>query len=222
MRSSCLYLLIPVIIIVAGFNTVVTEANSPQLSGDLEIGDRVYTDQTPARVEILDKYYYKKLWLKYKKKFSGKGYYYVKGQYYLKDYETKITYNSKTLDLWFNYTTQVGDKLRRRWKINIKDKNYSTSPIKSYNSYRIKYQIDYDYNEKHEYGVYLQRQWNDYLKNDNKDSTRDKLSFGWDYEINDRLELNASCQFQNQSYNLFSDSSNKYGKKFSIGFNYDL
>jgi hypothetical protein len=173
-------------------------------------------------VEILDRYFYKKIWLKYKQKLSTTEYYYIKGQYYKKEYEDKTTYSNISLDLWGNYTSQLNEKLRRRWKFNIKDKNYYSSQEKSYNAYRIKYQLDYDHNLKNDYGFYLQRQWNNYTNNNSKDSTRDKLALDWQYDINDSFKINTSYQFERQLYNYSSDSSNKYGKKISIGFKYEL
>ena len=220
MRRLYMFLLL-LLIMVFAVNTLVFGAYSPEVSGDLEIGDRLYTDPSPEE-ERLDMYFYKKFWLKYKKKLSTSEYYYIKGQYYKKEYDSKIIYNNKALDLWGNYTTQLTEKLRRRWKFNIKDKDYYTSPIKSYYSLRVKYQLDYEYNEKSDYNVYIQRQWNNYVNKDSRDSTRDRLALDWQYDLSEDLEITTSYQFENQIYKYPSESSNKYGRKLSVGFKYEL
>lgn len=198
-------------------------AYNPVISGNFESGDRLYTDLfDEGTEEMIDKYYYKRFWLKYKKKLSTAEYYYLKLQYYKKNYKKSDTYNNIGLDLWGNYTHLISDKLRGRWKINIKDKDYYTNQTKSYQAYRLKYELDYDYSDSQDYGIYIQRQWNDFLNLDTKDYFRDKINIEWDYDYSDKLEINTAFQYQRQIYNSFSESSNKYGKEISIGFKYEL
>ncbi|MFW5972203.1 MAG: hypothetical protein ACOCRL_01825 [Bacillota bacterium] len=206
--------------ITVGMN-VYTQAYSPEISGDLEAGDRLYFD-TDTEEELLDKYYYQKLWLRYKQQLAVDEYYYLKGQVYLKEYDIKTTYNNKTLDLWGNYTKRLTDRIRNRWKINLKDKGYYLSEVKSYKSYRLNYQLDFDYDKNQRYSFYIQRQWNDYIKDDNKDYIRDRLSLNWRYKVNDSLQLNSSGQLEKQTFKKTAESSNKQGKKLSIGFKYKL
>ncbi len=196
----------------------------PVLSGDLEFGDRLYTDvlEEDEEEEILDQYYYKRYWLKYKQKLTPDDYYYLKLQYYRKEYEEKCNYDNITLNLWGNYTYSLNEKLKNRWKINIKDKDYNQNSDKSYQSLRLKYQIDYDFDSRNDYTIYLQRQWNKYIIRDVNDNVRDKISFNWDYDVNKRLNIDTTLQMEQQLYDYPSETSNKYGKKISVGFKYKL
>ncbi len=212
------------VFISAGYLNVVVAGNyRPVLSGDLEIGDRLYTDiLAEDREEILDQYYYRRYWLKYKQKLTPGDYYYVKLQYYRKEYKEQQNYDHIALNLWGNYTYSLNKRLKNRWKINIKDKDYNFNTEKSYHSLRLKYQLDYDFNSRHDYTVYLQRQWNNYIFRETNDNIRDSLSFNWDFNINERLDIDTTLQLEQQLYDYPSESSNKYGKKVSIGFKYEL
>ena len=205
-----------------GSSILVSAAYNPELSGDFEVGDRLYTDQVMEEKEILDKYYYKRCWIKYKKKLAPGEYYYLKGQFYKKEYDQKDSYNNIALDFWGNYTSQLSDQLKRRWKLNYKDKVYYTNRTKSYNTYKIEYQLYYKYDKKSDYSLSLQQQWNDYKNEDSKDSTRNKLGLNWKCDISDSFEISTSYQVEKQLYNGTSGSSDKYGRKLSLGFKYKL
>ena len=198
-------------------------AYEPVLSGKFDSGERIYTNfDQEDNEELDDKYYYNRLWLKYKQKLTTSEYYYFKFQYYEKDYYFSDTYNNIGLDFWGNYTYELNDKTRNRWKINIKDKDYFDNQDKSYKALKIDYEIDYDYDQKNDYGLVLQRQWNDFFNDNSKNYFRDKIKLEWDYDYSDRLEIESSFQYERQIYNPPSDSSNKYGKQLSIGFDYEL
>lgn len=200
----------------------VAEGYRPELSGDLEIGDRLYTNiLEPEEEEILDQYYYKRYWLKYKQKLTPDDYYYFKVQYYKKQYEEKQDYDNITLNLWGNYTYSLSEKLKNRWKINVKDKDYKIAD-KSYRSFRLKYQFDYELNSRHDYTVYLQRQWENYSLTNINDNIQDKVSFNWDCDLSQRLSIDTTLQFKQQLYDYPSERSNKYGKEISVGFKYKL
>ncbi len=201
----------------------VKAAYKPVISGKFDSGERLYIDlDEKENEEINDKYHYNKFWLNYKQKLSTAEYYYFKFQYYKKEYILSDTYNNIGLDLWGNYTYLLNDKTRNRWKINIKDKDYFSNQDKSYNSYKLDYELDYDYNRRNDYGLVLQRQWNDFWEVDSKDYIRDKIKLEWDYDYSDDFKINTTLQYERQIYNLPSDSSNKYGKQISIGFDYKL
>lgn len=196
----------------------------PELSGNFETGDRLYTDleEGDEEEEIIDKYWYRRYWLRYRQKLSTTDYYYFKGQYYEKNYIEKKNYDNISLDFWANYTHQLNDSLRNLCLLTLRDKDYFNNNSNSYQLARLKYQLDYKYNEEHDYTFYLQRQWQDYINDDSKDNIYDRLSLSWDYDVNDNFKLNTNLQFDREEYLNISDSSNKYGKKFSVGFKWEL
>jgi hypothetical protein len=198
----------------------------PELSGNFETGDRTYSELLEEAEEVLDFYTYDRYWLKYKQKLSSSDYYFLKMQYYRKDYDEQLNYNNITLDIWANYTYKINSKLRNRWELSYKDKDYFINSLKSYYGLKIKYQFDYNYNEKHDYTIYLQRQWNDYINNNSNDNsndnTSDKLSINWNYKVNSDLDLTSTMQMDRQLYSNISDCSNKMGHKLSVGFKYKL
>jgi len=197
---------------------------NPVITAKLESGDRLYTDfiEEDEFEEINDKYYYNKFWLNYKQKISSSDYYYFKFQYYNKDYLLSDTYNNTTLDFWTNYTYMLNDKTRNRYKLNIKDKDYYSNEDSSYSSYRLDYELDYDYDEKNDYSLGLQRQWNKYKVLEIKDSIRDKIKLEWDYEYSDDFSIKTTFQYEQEVHDSFSTTTNKYGKQLSLSFKYDL
>ncbi len=195
----------------------------PVISGDFSSGKKLYTDLLEGNEEeIIDHYYYQKSWLKYKKKLSVSEYYYLKYQFYSKEYEVKDKYNNICHNIWGNYTYQLSEKLRNRVNLSYKDKDYYDNNTKSYNSLCLKYTLDYDPDCRNDYQVYIQRQWNNYLIEDVNDNTRDKLSIEWEHEIKDNLEINTRFQIEKQQYSHYSQRSNKYNQNISVGFNYEL
>ena len=201
----------------------VKAAYDPVLSGKLDSGERIYTNfDEDDNEELDDKYYYNRLWLNYKQKLNTSEYYYFKFQYYKKDYYISDTYNNIGFDLWGNYTYMLNDRVRNRWKINIKDKDYYSNEVKSYKALRIDYEIDYDYDQKNDYGLILQRQWNDFPGDGSKNYFRDKIKLEWDHDYSDKFKIESSFQYERKIYDLPSDSNNKYGKQISFGFDYEL
>lgn len=196
----------------------------PELSGNLEVGDRLYTDfeEDAEEEEIIDKYWYRRSWLRYRQKLSPTDYYYVKGQYYKKNYIEESSYDNTSLDFWANYTHQLDDSLRNQYLLTLRDKDYFNKTSKSYQLARLKYQLDYEYNDRHDYTIYLQRQWQDYINQSSNDNIYDRLSLSWDYEVNEDFELNTNLQFNREKYLNISESSNKYGQKLSVGFKWKL
>ena len=205
----------------------------PELSGDLEIGDRYYTEITLEEFtpdeedyisseDLLDYYYYTKFWLRYRQQLSRDDYYYIKGQYYEKEYENKTGYNNQSIDLWGNYTYRLTEKARNRWEVNLRNKEYYNNESSSYNLLRIKYQFFYKHDDQQTYTAYYQRQWQDYIIKTLKDNICDRVSLSLDYKLNQRCDLNSSIQFDRELFEKGSASSNKYGKKFKIGFKLKL
>ncbi len=207
----------------------------PELSGDIEFGDRYYSeiimDEFPLGEEeedyissedLVDYYYYKKIWLRYKQQLTKDNYYYLKGQYYQKDYINKLSYNNHSIDLWGNYTSKLGERLSNKWLLNLRNKNYYNNLSNSYNLLRIRYQLGFKYNDKQNYTIYYQRQWEDYISNSPKDNNYDKLSLSLDYKYSDKCSINSSIQMDKELFGEASDSSNKYGKRFNIGFKVKL
>lgn len=201
-------------------------AYRPELSGSLETGNKLYTDveDEDYNEEIDDRYSYRRCWLKYKQNLAYLEYYYVKLEYNQKEYLHKDNYDNITTSLWGNYTYKINDRLRNRWETNIKDKNYNypSSGYKSYRTYRIKYQLFYDYSEKSDWDMYFQKQWNDYLYREGNDSTIDKLNVGWDYDVNEKLDVGTTFHLERQLYDYLSESTNKYESKVAVDFKYKL
>lgn len=231
MKTAYIFILIPVLLIIVLFTLVlpgpaaVKADYRPVLSGDFEVGDRLYTEYNELEEEeeeVLDTYFYRRGWLKYKQKLTPSDYYYFKFQYYKKEYDDQQTYNNVTLNLWGNYTYELTEKLRNRWKANFKDKDYLDRPDNSYRSLRLQYQLDYDYDRVNDYTFYLQRQWEDYRNDPANYNTRDRISLEWERELRDGFDINTTFQYERQQYNYDSDRSNKYGRKLSIGFDYEL
>lgn len=195
---------------------------SPEITGKLEKGDKSYTETSEEmEEEILDTYNYDQIWLRYKQKLAPYEYYYFKAQYYQKNYLEKNNYNNITLDLWSNFTYYPGSNLRNRWNFDFKDKNYYLKEDNSYQAYKLKYQIDYEYNALHKYTVYLQRQWNNYKINTVKDNTQDRFSVNWNYKISSDFEVKTNLSLDRQKFDdYFTDSTNKYGRKVSLNFKY--
>ena len=224
MRKRLFFLLCIFLLFSCVFLGYEVEADyNPVISGKLDSGEKIYTNfDEENKEELDDKYKYNRVWLKYKQKLTTREYYYLKFQYYKKDYYCSNTYNNIGLDFWGNYTYQLTEKTRNRWKINIRNKDYYSNKIKSYKRLRINYEVDYDYNSKNDYGIVLQRQWNNFTDNDSKNYFRDKVKLEWDHDYNDKFTIESSFQYERQIYDISAGSSNKYGKQISVGFDYEL
>ena len=194
----------------------------PEITGSLETGDKSYTEFMEGTEEIMDTYDYEKVWIKYKQKFAPYEYYYIKTQYSKKDYQVEDNYNNITLNFYSNYTYYLRDHLRNKWNLDFKDKDYFEKRDKSYQTYKMKCQFDYEYDDSNKYIFYIQRQWNQYIVDYSKDNIKDKFSIEWKYDVNSNLEFSTNFQLNNQKFNRISDSTNKYGKKVSIDFKYKL
>ncbi len=232
-RILCLFLFL-IILVNLQTATISLADYRPELSGDLEIGDKYYSeillDEFPLEEEedyissedFIDYYYYQKLWLRYKQQLTKDNYYYIKGQYYEKEYENQLTYNNYSIDFWGNYTYRLTEKTRNRWEINLRNKEYYKSLTNSYNLLRIRYQVDFKYNELQNYTIYYQRQWEDYITNPSKNNINDKISLSLDYKLTDSCNLNSTIQLDRELFGEDAASSNKYGKRFNIGFKVKL
>jgi len=214
------YICIPILVIF--FTSICFADYSPVISGNFEVGDRLYTDFMEDNEEIVDEYYYHKYWLKYKKKLSVSDYYYLKYQYYRKKYKFETNYNNIGYNLWGNYTWRINNKVRNKFKVSYKNKDYFDNVIKSYNSLRLQYLLEFNPDDKNDYEISIQRQWNNYFNTDINDNTEDKLCLNWTYEIDGDLEVNTGLQINHQLYSQYSERSNKYGHSFSLGFKYKL
>ncbi len=201
----------------------------PEISGDYEIGNKTYIDVFELEDEgitedeqLIDSYLYKKIWLRFKQKLDKSDYYYIKVQYNNKDYQEKINYNSTALDLWTNYTFKINKQLKNKVMLDYRNKRYDNKTDNTYNQIRLKYQLDHQINEENDCTLYLQRQWKDYPAGDDKDNVYDRISLSWDRDINDNLTISSKVQFDQTKFNPVSESTDKNGRKFNIGFKWKL
>jgi len=226
---SVLLLLNIIIIFTVG---IYAKEYSPELSGDYEVGDKMYIDvftegdeeseEGNEVEEIIDSYFYKKLWLRYKQKLNKTDYYYIKVQYYYKKYQEKINYNNTAIDLWTNYTFRINKQLNNKVMVDYRDKGYCYKYNNTYNQTRLKYQVDYQINQKNDCSLYLQRQWKDYPAGNEKDNVYDRISLSWDWDVNSEFTLSSSVKFDKSRFKPVSDSTDKSGRKFNIGFKWKL
>lgn len=226
------YITLLVLIIIYGTSiSIRAKTYRPELSGDYEIGERTYTDlyelnngedETETEEDVIDYYLYRKMWLKYRQKLNTSDYYYFKVQYNRKDYQEKESYNSISLDLWTNYSFKINDRLKNKFMFDFRNKEYIVNAENTYNQIRLKYQLDCKIDEKNDCSIYVQRQWKDFLINNNKDNIYDRLSLSWDWDVNDNLTVNSNIQLDNTSFKPISDSTNKEGRKFNVGFKWKM
>lgn len=227
MKRILNFLLILVINILLFSGIIIAKEYRPVLSGSFNVGDKRYDEilleeDDSLTEEIVDRYNYQKFWLKYKQKLSTTDYYYLKGQYYKKRYEERGNYNNINFDLQGNYTYQLTNKLRNRWLLTLRDKEYQENENSTYQMLRLNYQLDYKYNQKNKYSLVLQRQLEDYLNDSSKDNIYDRISVNWDYQIREDFTLNSKIQFNREVYKNLSERTNKYGRQFGVGFSWEL
>jgi len=218
------YIILVLVIIFTLVLSFACSAVDGTISGKLESGDKSYTDLSGkyGEEELLDRYFYRRYWLKYKQKLEDGDYYYLKVQYYRKEYENETDYDNLSLKLDGNYTFYPGEKVRNKLIMTLKNKDYFHALYRSYNALKLKYQVDYDYSQESDYTIYLQRQWNNCLNHNYNDNIKDRLSVKWEYELNDNFDINTTYQVEEQLYRATSERSNKYSQKVSLGFKYDL
>lgn len=228
MKNFLNFLLIVLFIICLITGVIAAKEYRPVLSGNFKMGDKRYDevlleeDDDDLIEEIVDRYNYEKFWLKYKQKLSTTDYYYFKGQYYKKGYDDRKNYNNTSFDLQGNYTYQLTDKLRNRWLLTLRDKEYQENDNSTYQMLRLNYQLDYKYNQKNKYSLLLQRQVEDYINDNSKDNIYDRVSVNWDYKIREDFTLNSRIQFNREVYKNLSECTNKYGREFGVGFSWEL
>lgn len=197
----------------------------PEISGSIENGDRLYTD--PGNWENddpLDYYRYDKEWLKYKQKLAVGEYYYLKVQRKKKIYEQSQNYNSRSLETEGNYTFYLNEKLRNRFKVLFRDKEYLAEDYhyKDYQLARLQYTLQYKRNDIHKYELILQKQWTDYDLSPESDYERERIALKWGWKLTENLQLNSKIQYDWQRNDDDSSRSNKDGRKVSLNFKYKL
>jgi len=214
----------------------------PEISGNYEHGERSYIDvflieedeesgdeldeigEEPGEEleELIDKYYYDRFWLRYRRQLNRSDYYYIKIQYYKKEYQEALNYNNITWDLWTNYTFRLTEQLRNKIMMDLRKKDYYDNEKNTYKQLRLKYQLDFDIDERNDCSIFLQRQWKDYPNNEAKDNLYDRFSISWNYKVSPKLKVSTGLVFDRNSFKPISESSNKESRKFSIGFNWKL
>ena len=217
--------LILVLILFALFQGLWVEAAGyrPELSGRFEVSDRKFTEFEDATdMEVFaDYYFFKRFWLRYRQRLNVNDYYFLRIQYEEREYDKEINNNNRSFELSGNYTYNLRDNLRNRWRVILRDRDYINNRSRSYRSYRLRYRVDYEYSSRHDYSIYLQRQFNDYYKGVN-DNIRDRISLGWGFAVSDRLDLDTNLQFDRECYEPETGRTNKYDRRLSVNFSYDL
>ena len=206
-------------------STAVAKKYQPEISGSIEKGDRLYSD--PGNWENddpLDYYRYDKQWLKYRQKLAVGEYYYLKVQRQEKIYEQSQSYNSLNLETEANYTFYLNDKLRNRFKVLVRDKDYLEEKYdyKDYQLARLQYTLQYKRNKIHDYELILQKQWTQYQLSPDSDYQRERIALKWGWKLSQNLELNSKIQYDWQRNDNDSSRSNKGGRKISMNFKYKL
>jgi hypothetical protein len=197
----------------------------PEISGSFESGDRLYTD--PGDLEenednIVDYYQYNKQWLRYKQKLAVGEYYYLKAQRQQRIYEQSQTYDNLNLEVEGNYTFYLTEKLRNRFKLLLRDKDYLEAETKDYQLARVQYTLQYDLNEKHDYEILFQRQWTEYKISPEDDYRLNRVSLKWGWKFSENLDLDTKLQFDQQINTKNSGRTDKSGRKISLKFKYKL
>lgn len=200
----------------------------PEISGNFETGDRLYTDpgsfnwDYPNEDDFVDYFKYNKQWLKYKQKLAPYEYYYIKLQRYERKYDMRETYDNISYKMEGNYTFYLKEGLRNRIKIMLRDKDYNTAENKSYQVARINYSWQFSFNKAHDYEIFLQKQWTKYNNKDNKDYDKDRIGINWGWKINPDFDIDTKFQIERQLHGDRSLSTDKYAKKIAISFKYKL
>lgn len=223
-----LVFLILIILILILFSNIVSAKNyRPEISGSFENGDKLYTDPSNLDAEIeevVDYYSYYKQWLKYRQKIAVGEYYYLKVQRQKKEYENSDNYDHLNLEGQFNYTFYLTEKLRNRFKLLLRDKDYLAVDYreKDYQLARLQYTLQYELNPRHDCEVILQRQWTKYDLEPAKDYDLNRLALKWSWELSENLDLDSKIQFDKQINDPNSKSTDKSARKISLKFKYKL
>jgi hypothetical protein len=197
----------------------------PEISGSFESGDKLYTDPGDLdEDDPLDYYRYDKQWLKYKQKLAVGEYYYLKIQRQQRIYENSIGYNNLNLETEGNYTFYLTERLRNRFKLLLRDKDYIESGYenKDYRLARLQYTLQFDYNQVHSYQLILQKQWTNYQHNHAHDYQRNRIALKWDWELSADFEVDTKLQYDWQRNDSSSKISNKDGRKIAVSFKYKI
>lgn len=195
-------------------------AYSPEISGRLEREQRVDTEYVNEEKEVADVYEQIRFWLRYRQQLDVGEYYFVRGQYSHSDYRERIRYSNTTLDLWTNYTFYISDYLRNRIRVDIRDKDYYKAREKSYRRLNLSYQLEYEYSSTSDYSLQLQRRWDYHRYDPNRNNIRDVVTADWDYEVNPRLNVTTGVRLQREKHTTESQSTDKFGHRFSVNFRY--
>jgi len=216
-----------IFLIVMGFFSIQTAAKKyePEISGSFESGDKLYTEPGTLDAdedEIVDYYEYNKQWLRYRQKLAVGEYYYLKVQRQQRIYEHSQTYDNLNLETEANYTFYLNDKLRSRFKLLLRDKDYLEAESKDYQLARLQYTLQYELNEKHDYELILQRQWTEYEITSEDNYRLNRISLKWGWALSERLDLDTKIQFDQQINDQNSSKTDKSGRKISFKFKYKL
>ena len=207
-------------------STVLAKKYQPEISGSFESGDKLYTDPGALETEeeTVDYYKYDKQWLKYRQKLAVGEYYYLKVQRQERIYEHSQAYDNLNLETEANYTFHLTEKLRNRFKVLLRDKDYLEADYqyKDYQLARLQYSLQYELNEKHDYEILMQKQWTEYDISPEKDYQLNRISFNWGWEVSENLDLDTKIQFDQQLNDSQSGSTDKNGRKISLKFKYKL
>lgn len=197
----------------------------PEITGSIESGDRLYTDPGDWEDDQPSDYYrYDKHWLKYKQKLAVGEYYYLKMQRQEKIYEQSQSYNSLSLETEANYTFYLNEKLRNRFKVLLRDKDYLETDYdyKDYQLARLQYTLQYQRNELHDYELILQKQWNQYESRSDFDYQRDRIALKWGWKLSPDFNIDTKVQYDWQRNDDASSRTDKDGRKISLKFKYKL
>jgi len=205
--------------------SVLAKKYQPEISGSIENGDRLYTDPGNwENDEPLDYYRYDKQWLKYKQKLAVGEYYYLKIQRQERIYDQSQSYNSLNLETEGNYTFYLTEKLRNRFKLLLRDKDYLEKDYddKDYQLARLQYTLQYKKNEIHNYELILQKQWTEYELSPDSNYQRERIALKWGWQLSQNLKLDSKIQYDWQRNDNDSNRSDKDGRKISLNFKYKL
>lgn len=221
---TCFFVFIFLISLMAA-PPVLAKVYRPEITGSIENGDKLYTDPGDwENDEPLDYYRYNKQWLKYKQKLAVGEYYYLKLQRQEKIYDQSQSYNSLNWETEGNYTFYLNQKLRNRFKLLLRDKDYleDTYQYKDYQLARLQYTLQYEYNEVHDYELIFQKQWTEYESRSDFDYQRDRIALKWGWKVNPDLDLDTKVQYDWQHNDDQSSRSDQEGRKISLNFKYKL
>ena len=222
------YLFLTVLLFIILLSPQISAKNyQPEISGSFESGDKLFTDPgllDEKEDETVDYYRYNKQWLRYRQKLDVGEYYYLKLQRKHRVYDHSQAYDNLNLETEGNYTFYLTEKLRNRFKLLLRDKDYLISEYqyKDYQLARLQYTLQYDLNENHDYQLILQKQWTEYDISPEKDYRLNRISLKWGWDVSDSLDLDTKLQYDQQLNDSSSGSTNKSGRKISLNFKYKL